>query len=154
VPLPAPDRLPLTLRPRTARRVLYPLAVLVAVAFGGAALLLPGEGAGAFGAADRAGVAVVGAGIVWVMLRVASVRIVCGSRGLRVVNVLRERRLEWAEVLAVRLEPAEPWLLLDLADGTALAAMGVQGSDGRHAREQALLLARLVAERTRTDRDD
>ncbi|RJK96733.1 PH domain-containing protein [Vallicoccus soli] len=145
--------LPLVLRPRTARRVLYPLVALVLVAFVGGALLLPGEGRGAFGPADRAGVVATGLAIAWVMHRIAAVRVLCRESGLRVVNVLRSRDVEWAEVLGVRLGQAAPWLQLDLSDGTTLAAMGVQGSDGEHARTQARTLARLVQDRSRTEHD-
>jgi hypothetical protein len=150
---PALPALPLVLRPRTARRVLYPLVAVVLLVFVGGAFVLPGGGPGGFGPADRGGIVVTGLAIAWVMHRIADVRIVCEERGLRVVNVLRERRVDWAEVVAVRLEQAAPWLQLDLSDGTAMAAMGVQGSDGEHARRQARTLAHLVAERSRTEHD-
>jgi Bacterial PH domain len=144
--------LPHTFRPLWARRVVYPIAALVVATFGAAVVAVPG-GAGAYHAADRAGIAAVGVLAAAVLLRIAGVHITATASGVRVVNILRSRRLEWAEIIAVRLEPAAPWLTLDLSDGTELAAMGVQGSDGAYAREQAVQLARLVVRYTPTDRD-
>nr|WP_269205220.1 PH domain-containing protein [Motilibacter aurantiacus] len=81
------------------------------------------------------------------MHRLADVRVVADQQGLLVANILRGRRLEWAEVLGVTLRPADPWLVLDVSDGSTVAAMGVQGSDGAYAVEQARQLAHLVAAR-------
>lgn len=64
--------------------------------------------------------------------------------GLRVVNGYRSHDLSWAQVLAVRLAPGNPWATLDLADGTSLAAMGIQGSDGRRAQHQVRQLRALI----------
>jgi len=52
---------------------------------------------------------------------------------LVVVNGYRRRELEWAEVVAVRMPRGAPWATLDLSDGTTVAAMGIQGSDGDRA---------------------
>lgn len=54
---------------------------------------------------------------------------------LLVVNGYRRHEYEWAQVVAVRLGPGAPWVTLDLADGTTASAMGIQGSDGRRARQ-------------------
>ncbi len=48
----------------------------------------------------------------------------------------------------MRLLRDDPWMMLDLSDGTAMAAMGVQKADGAHAQEQAERFARMVAEHT------
>ncbi|WP_331272230.1 PH domain-containing protein [Motilibacter aurantiacus] len=120
----------------------YALAVVVAAVF---ALLV--VGLSDWPALDRFLVAVVGAAIVWFLHRLADVRVVADQQGLLVANILRGRRLEWAEVLGVTLRPADPWLVLDVSDGSTVAAMGVQGSDGAYAVEQARQLAHLVAAR-------
>lgn len=61
-------------------------------------------------------------------------RVVAERDRLVVVNGYRRHDYEWAEVLAVHLPPGAPWAVLDLADGTSQAAMGIQGSDGGRAR--------------------
>lgn len=53
---------------------------------------------------------------------------------LVVVNGYRRRELSWPQVVAVSLPTGAPWATLDLADGTTVAAMGIQGSDGARAR--------------------
>ncbi|WP_426246273.1 PH domain-containing protein [Nocardioides sp. LHG3406-4] len=53
---------------------------------------------------------------------------------LLVVNGYRRREFEWPEVVAVHLPRGAPWAVLDLADGTSVPAMGIQGSDGDRAR--------------------
>ena len=60
-------------------------------------------------------------------------RVVAEEQKLVVVNGYRRHEYEWAEVLAVHLPPGAPWAVLDLADGTSQAAMGIQGSDGSRA---------------------
>ena len=74
--------------------------------------------------------------------------------GLRIVNVYRARRLEWAQVVHIRLQPGDPWAVLDIDDGTTVKAMAIQGSDGRRARRATAQLRALVDEHTRTPRDD
>jgi hypothetical protein len=71
-------------------------------------------------------------------------RVDAHEQGLRVVNGYRSHDLTWAQVLAVRMGPGDPWAALDLADGTSLAAMGIQGSDGRRARRQVRRLRALI----------
>ena len=71
-------------------------------------------------------------------------RVDADERGLRVVNGYRTRELAWPEVVAVSLRPGNPWATLDLADGTTLAAMGIQGSDGQLARRQVRQLRALI----------
>jgi Bacterial PH domain len=61
-------------------------------------------------------------------------RVVAEEDRLVVVNGYRRREFEWAEVVAVHLPPGAPWVTLDLADGTTVSAMGIQGSDGNRAR--------------------
>lgn len=137
--------LPRTFRPLWARRVVYPMIAVLLLVVGVGAVVLPSGGAHGYRPADRAGIVAVGCAIAYGMHRLASVRIVCTDRDLLVVNILRRRRLAWPQVVAVRLEPSAPWLVIDVADGTAVSAMGVQGSDGGYALRQAVDLADLVA---------
>ena len=76
--------------------------------------------------------------------RLAAVRVETSDDGVLVVNVIGRRRLEWAEMVGVRLLRDDPWMMLDLSDGQALAAMGVQKSEGERAQRQAREFARLV----------
>jgi hypothetical protein len=75
-------------------------------------------------------------------------RVVAQDDRLVVVNGYRRREYEWAEVIAVHLPPGAPWVTLDLADGTSVAAMGIQGSDGDRARRAVRELRGVVAARS------
>jgi hypothetical protein len=72
-------------------------------------------------------------------------RVVAETERLVVVNGYRRREFEWAQLVAVHLPPGAPWATIDLADGTTVAAMGIQGSDGDRAR-RAVRQLRVVAE--------
>lgn len=64
--------------------------------------------------------------------------------GLVVVNGLKRRELDWAQVLAVHLPPGAPWATLDLADGTTVSVMAFQGSDGQLAQRGVRELRALI----------
>jgi len=140
-------------RPRRARQVVYPVAAGLVLAFAGVAVSAPAGGENGWPLASRVALVLVALAGAYFLHRLADVRVVADDAGVTVVNVVTSRRLEWAEVVGVRLLRDDPWMMLDLADGEAMAAMGVQRSDGDHARAQATRFARMVAERTRTPRD-
>lgn len=72
------------------------------------------------------------AGSAWLAL--VRSRVVAEKDRLVVVNGYKRRDFEWAEVISVNLPPGAPWATLDLADGTTVSAMGIQGSDGARAK--------------------
>ncbi|MET8682237.1 PH domain-containing protein [Streptomyces sp. NPDC004647] len=113
--------LPVTFRPTRTRVVLLAggtalLAVLTVIA-----LLLPAVGAG-----GRASFIFTGLLLFLVLALLSRPRVEADASGVTVVNLTTKRRLEWAEVLRVNLRPGDPWVYLDLADGTSLPAMGIQ----------------------------
>lgn len=81
-------------------------------------------------------------------------RLRADENGLTVVNLVGTRHLAWAEVVSVRFRQGDPWARLDIDDGTSVPVMGIQSSDGPRARAAATELARLIAARTRTVRND
>lgn len=141
-------------RPRAARLVSLPLAVATLGMMTGIAVALPRIVGGPVGLGDRAGFAAVGLAVAWFLLREAGVRADPDAAGLTVRNLLRTRRLDWAEIVSVRFGPDRPWVQLDLANGETLAVMAVQRADGTRARAEAARLAALVAHYSTTARDD
>ncbi len=139
------------LRPRRARVVVYVCAAAVLITMLWLAAILPSP---EWGIGSRAGVVAFGVGAVWLLHRLADVRVVADDSGVVVVNVVTTRRLAWAEVVGVRLLRDDPWMMLDLAEGRALAAMGVQHSEGERGQVQARRFARLVQEHTRVPGHD
>ena len=65
---------------------------------------------------------------------------------LRVRNVVYTRDLSWAEIIAARFSGNDPWVRLDLADGSTLAVMGIQRADGERGMAEARRLLSLVRE--------
>ncbi|MEV5599586.1 PH domain-containing protein [Streptomyces sp. NPDC052496] len=132
-PLPA---LPVTFRPARTRAVLYgvgiaQLAVLTVIAF-----LLPNLGGG-----ERISFVFTGLIVLGVLLLLARPKVVAHQEGVTVVNLTTKRELAWAQVLRVNLRQGDPWVHLDLADGTSLPAMGIQPGI---ARDQAIRDARTL----------
>jgi hypothetical protein len=73
---------------------------------------------------------------------------------LVVVNGYRRREFAWPQVVAARLPPGAPWVMLDLADGDTCAVMGIQSSDGRRARIALRELRALLAAASTPSADD
>jgi hypothetical protein len=96
---------------------------------------------------DRVGLVLFGAAIAGLLYLLGRSRVTADAEGLTVVNPVRTRRLEWAEVLRVNMGEGEPWPTLDLADGSTVSAMGIQRSDGDRARRALAELRTLLHER-------
>ncbi|WP_328368347.1 PH domain-containing protein [Streptomyces sp. NBC_00457] len=113
--------LPVTFRPTRTRAVLLTAAAAIFVVITTVALLLeqlsPGE---------RLSFIFTAALLCGVLLMLARPKVVAAETGVTVVNIAGRRHLEWAEILQVNLRPGDPWVFLDLSDGTSLPALGIQ----------------------------
>ncbi|MBE1874957.1 PH domain-containing protein [Myceligenerans sp. TRM 65318] len=118
----------------------------VALAIGCVFIALVAEGPGAESAVNRVSTIVIGLFFALLTVRFAAVRAEPDPKGLTVVNYVRRRRLAWAEIVAVRFGSGDPWVHLDLADGSVLAVMAVQRADGEHGMNEARRLVDLIAE--------
>jgi len=101
---------------------------------------------------QRFTVLAMGAGLATCGWALARARVTADRDSLVVVNGFRTRRLEWAEVVAVHFPAGAPWATLDLADGTEISAMALQGSDGRGARDGVRELRALIDRQSSSDR--
>ncbi|MFC4494910.1 PH domain-containing protein [Streptomyces ovatisporus] len=113
--------LPVTFRPTRTRVVLVTVGVALFAVLTAIALLLPATAPG-----ERVSFVVTGLLFLGVLLLLSRPHVTADENGVTVVNLTTKRRLEWAEVLGVRLRAGDPWVALDLADGTSLPAMGIQ----------------------------
>jgi len=86
-----------------------------------------------FNLLQRITVLLMGAGLATCGWALARARVTAEMEALVVVNGFRTRQLDWEQVLAIHLPDGAPWATLDLADGTTISAMALQGSDGRRA---------------------
>ncbi|MEV0965180.1 PH domain-containing protein [Streptomyces sp. NPDC049910] len=141
--------LPVTFRPTRTRAVLLSVgtvmfAVITAVAVA-LERLSPGE---------RVSFVLTAVLFFAVLALLSRPRIVADERGVTVVNLTRTRRLEWAEIVRVNLRPGDPWVFLDLSDGTSLPALGIQPGIARHHAIRDARALRLLAESRGTGTDD
>ncbi|MBO2441671.1 PH domain-containing protein [Actinomadura nitritigenes] len=135
-------------RPRTTRLVAYITAGVVVVGLIALAVVVAPQ----FKLFDRALMVVFGLVVAWVLHMLARCRVVADEAGLTVVNAFRTRRLAWPEVLGASMVEGDPWPTLDLADGTSIGAMGINGAEkALAARQLTELKAHL---RTRSETPD
>jgi hypothetical protein len=138
---PHPPELPVTFRPVVTRIVLQVTGAAVFLVLTLVAVLLPAGGAVSWSPGDRIAVSASGL-LAWaVMTLLSRPKAVADREGVTVVNITARRRLAWAEILRVTLRPGDPWVTLDLADGTTLAVMAIQPGV---ARRRALADARTL----------
>ncbi|MFJ8636518.1 PH domain-containing protein [Streptomyces sp. NPDC093568] len=113
--------LPVTFRPGRTRAVLLTAGVAIFVVITAVALLLEKLGPG-----ERLSFILTGALMFGVLATLARVKVVADESGVTVVNIATKRRLDWAEIVQVNLRPGDPWVFLNLSDGTSLPALGIQ----------------------------
>lgn len=130
-----------TFRPRRGALVARASAVAMVLVFLGLAVLAPGGWSSADRVLTVAFAVLVAAGL-W---RFGMVRAQPSPAGLRVVNLVQARQLEWAQIVRVNsFSGGSPWVMLELDDTEELAVMGIQRADGEFARAEAARLAALV----------
>ncbi|SES30785.1 PH domain-containing protein [Streptomyces qinglanensis] len=127
--------LPVTFRPTRTRAVLLSAGLAAFVVITAISLMLQ------LGGGERASFICTAALFLGVLVLLSRPRVTADEDAVTVVNLTTKRRLAWAQVLAVHLRPGDPWVSLDLADGTSLPAMGIQPGI---AKQQALADARAL----------
>ena len=135
-PQPGPPVLPVTFRPTRTRIVLLTVGSVMFVVITAVALLLEKLNAG-----ERMSFVFTALLFLGVLVMLARPKVVADDTGVTVVNITRSRRLDWAEILRVNLRSGDPWVFLDLSDGTSLPALGIQPGV---ARAQAIRDARAL----------
>ncbi|MCI3277405.1 PH domain-containing protein [Streptomyces cylindrosporus] len=128
--------LPVTFRPGPTRAVLLVAGGAIFVTITAVALLLEQLGPG-----ERLSFIVTAALLAGVLFLLARVKVVADDSGVTVQNIASRRRLAWAEIVQVNLRPGDPWVFLNLSDGTSLPALGIQPGI---AKERAIADARAL----------
>ncbi|MDT9692327.1 PH domain-containing protein [Streptomyces sp. P9(2023)] len=128
--------LPVTFRPGRTRAVLLTIGMVMFTVITAVTLMLerlsPGE---------RVSFIFTAALFLGVLVMLSRPKVVADDAGVTVVNITRTRRLAWAEILKVNLRPGDPWVFLDLSDGTSMPVLGIQPGI---AKEQAIRDARAL----------
>ncbi|MGW7364685.1 PH domain-containing protein [Streptomyces sp. NPDC054841] len=135
--------LPVTFRPTRTRAVLLSVGTVMFAVITAVALALEKLGPG-----ERISFIFTAAVFFGVLALLSRPKVVADDQGVTVVNLTRSRRLEWAEILRVNLRPGDPWVFLDLSDGTSLPVLGIQpGIARQHAIRDARALRALAESR-------
>ncbi|MEU9100061.1 PH domain-containing protein [Streptomyces sp. NPDC048361] len=147
-PAPQPPGLPVTFRPTVTRAVLLTSAAVMFVAMTAMSLLLETLNGG-----ERGSFILMAALFAAVLVLLSRPKVVADDHGVTVVNLTGRRRLAWAEILRVNLRQGDPWVFLDLSDGTSLPVLGIQPASGRARAIRDAKALRALAEThgTRTD---
>ncbi|MEU8543561.1 PH domain-containing protein [Streptomyces sp. NPDC048717] len=113
--------LPVTFRPARTRIVLLTSAVAMFLVISAVGMMLEGLSPG-----ERTSFVFIAALFAGVLVMLSRPKVVADEEGVTVVNITRVRRLAWAEILRVNLRPGDPWVFLDLSDGTSMPVLGIQ----------------------------
>ncbi|WP_411083588.1 PH domain-containing protein [Streptomyces sp. cmx-18-6] len=135
-PRPELPALPVTFRPTLTRVVLLSVGLAMFLVITVVALMLERLNAG-----ERASFVFVAALFLGVLALLSRPKVTADDDGVTVVNLTRTRRLAWEEILRVNLRSGDPWVFLDLSDGTSLPALGIQPG---MAKQQAIRDARAL----------
>ncbi|MFD8691303.1 PH domain-containing protein [Streptomyces sp. NPDC059651] len=149
MPAPALPALPVTFRPTRTRVVLLSVGAVMFAVITVVAFTLEQLSGG-----ERASFVFTALLFFGVLALLSRPRIVADDSGVTVVNLTRTRRLSWAEIVRVNLRAGDPWVFLDLSDGTSMPALGIQPGI---AKEQAIRDARTLralAENRGTGKDN
>ncbi|MET9884055.1 PH domain-containing protein [Streptomyces sp. NPDC006430] len=132
----APPALPVTFRPTRTRVVLLSVGLAMFATITAIAFLLENLSPG-----ERISFVFTAVLLTSVLVLLSRPKVVADEAGVTVVNLTNTRRLEWAQILRVNLRPGDPWVFLDLSDGTSLPVLGIQPGV---ARQQAIGDARAL----------
>lgn len=128
--------LPVTFRPTRTRVVLLSVGVVMFAVISVIGLMLENLNPG-----ERLSFIVTAALFFGVLALLSRPRVVADVDGVTVVNLTRTRKLAWAEILRVNLRNGDPWVFLDLSDGSSLPVLAIQPGI---AREHAIRDARAL----------
>jgi hypothetical protein len=143
--------LPYRFAPVFARRAAHVLAVLIFIL-----TLFPmwsRPGGSEFDSIWFVAVPLTSLTIISILLVLVRPHAVASVNGVEVVNMLSRRDLAWEEIVAVRFGRNDPWVRLDISDGTSLNVLAIQASDGDRGRAEAQLMADLVETHGRAEQD-
>ncbi|GGK06904.1 hypothetical protein GCM10011583_43250 [Streptomyces camponoticapitis] len=140
--------LPVTFRPNVTRAVLLSVGTLMLIVITAMSLLLE-----KLNSAERVSFVFVGLLFFGVLCLLSRPKVVADDTGVTVVNLTRVRRLEWAEILRVNLRVGDPWVFLDLSDGTSMPVLGIQPGVARQKAVRDARTLRALAESHGTGTD-
>ena len=142
-----PEPLPVTFRPFGVRIAVLVLGVLLVAVCAVIWLAFPQHVRDQFTFLQRLTLIAFGLAAATGGYALARSRVEARAEGLVAVNGYRSHTYSWDQVAGVTLRAGGPWAILELADGSTAAAMGIQGSDGARAVAQVKHLREIMRSR-------
>ncbi|WP_238165821.1 PH domain-containing protein [Kribbella caucasensis] len=133
-----------TFHPRIIAAVTTAMAVSVVAVFGVIWFRLPDESRATFSLFQRVTLLAFFGTVLYLLYRMATVRVSAYEDGLRVRNVFKSYRFDWSTVKVLRFLPGDPWLQMFDAEGNRLGILAVQASEGVRASRAAKELAAIA----------
>ncbi|MDP9317813.1 MAG: PH domain-containing protein [Actinomycetota bacterium] len=146
--------LPRVYRPLGARMVSGVSGVVLVAVVAFLWLMLPAHVQDQFGWIQRGTLIAFFVAVIVLLYGVFRTRVALSERGMSVTNGYRRHDFSWPQIVAISLTQHRPWALVDLADGSTMAVMALQTSDGPRATRSAREIAVMISARSMTDRDD
>jgi Bacterial PH domain len=84
--------------------------------------------------------------VLWILYRMATLRVTAYADRVRIRNVFKSYTLKWSEVTALRFRPGDAWLQLFDADDNRIGILAVQAAEGSRASRAAKELAAVARE--------
>ncbi|MFF8259778.1 PH domain-containing protein [Streptomyces virginiae] len=146
---PVPPTLPVTFRPTRTRAVLLGVGLAMFATITAIAVMLENLSPG-----ERISFIFTAVLLSSVLVLLSRPKVAADEDGVTVVNLTNTRRLAWAEILRVNLRPGDPWVFLDLSDGTSLPVLGIQPGVAKQQAISDARALRALAESRGTGTDD
>lgn len=152
---PTPDQasVPRTWRPRGVRRAGFVLSAMVVIVAGWVWIAWGPEVRTQFTFSQRLTLLLLGGTAFAALYALMRSRVTAATTGVTVVNGYRRHEYAWSQLVGIVLPNGAPWASLDLSDGTSVGTLGIQGSDGAHARRAVADLRGLIAAHTPVSED-
>ncbi|TRV74922.1 PH domain-containing protein [Streptomyces sp. 130] len=148
-PPPGPPALPVTFRPTRTRVVLLTVGAVMFAVITVVAFTLEQLSGG-----ERVSFVFTALLFFGVLALLSRPKVVADEEGVTVVNLTRSRRLSWAQIVRVNLRVGDPWVFLDLSDGTSMPALGIQPGIAKQRAIQDARALRALAESRGTGTDE
>jgi PH (Pleckstrin Homology) domain-containing protein len=149
-----PIGLPIRFRPLGARMASGTAGAVLSFMLVFLWAMLPPAVKADFSWAERITVLFFFVGVMILLYGVFRTNALADDSGLTFVNGYHAQHFDWAELVRVSLTRNRPWALIDLSDGETVAVMAIATSDGDRATADARRLSTVLAQQTRTDRND
>jgi len=143
--MPAGDRL-FSFHPRIVALMSSVMGLSLIAVFGVIWFRLPDNARETFSWFQRLTLLAFFGAVLWILYRLATLRVTAYPDRLQVRNVFKSYTLPWSGVTALRFRSGDAWLQLFDADGNRLGILAVQAAEGSRASRAAKELAAVARE--------